>query len=388
LRDYGWDEELLRTLRAGDCIAFVGAGFTRAIDMPLWRELLNKLVEAVGRSPESTELVEYAKFCIKENLLPRAASVLRNADVKGKIDSILRSEFDGNTLYTQRQNNDPKKIEMKSRLEALTSLPWAGYITTNYDTLITEYLNENRRPCKIICGTPYDNLARALKSSDRPFFIHLHGNIASQLLILSEDDYDEAYLGSPPLQNFLRAVLLRYTIVFIGTQVEDRFVELRRQLQLLFRDRRQMSSGPEMSREYVLLSDIDRQRGKYLESTGGFRAIYYENATKNHEGIVPALLDLRRFLTKYDGAGGSLDPINQRLLDIIKSTPDGIRQSEITEKFWEHGSLTEISNSELYFRLFFLIYKNLITLDKQWETFKPLNYMSEKKRKKNSGTSK
>ena len=376
-----WDEDLLRSMRAGDCVAFVGAGFTRPIEMPLWEELIKRLVKIVSQSSERQDLVKYAESCVADKQLPRAASVLRNADTKRFINSELKKAFDGNTLYNDRPSDDPRKKEMHTRLEALTALPWAGYITTNYDTLITEHLSKKGRPCKVVCGSPYDNLARVLKSSDRPFFIHLHGNIASEVIILSEDEYDEVYLGSSSLQSFLRAVLLRYTIVFMGTQVEDRFIELRRQLHLLFRESRQAHPNrPLISPEYVLLSEGDKPRGDYLVSTGGFRVTYYSNDQNKHQGFVPALVELRESLAKFGGSADKIDVVNKRLLEVISRHPDGIKQLEIMQEFWDIGPAPNLTNSELYFRLFYLIYKDLISYNERWQTFRPLGLGSGTKK--------
>lgn len=353
--------------------------------MPLWRPLIERLIDVVSKASDRIDLIEYSKSCLREGQLPRAASVLRSADETHRIDQELREVFNGDRLFTRRPKDDPKKIEMQERLDSLTSLPWAGYITTNYDTLIIEHLAKVGRPCGNVCSTPYDNLARTLKSSDRPFFIHLHGNVASGPLILSEDDYDDAYLASPPLQSFLRAILLRYTVVFLGTLVEDRFVEMRRQLQLLFKDRRHVPNSPLMSPEYVLLADTDKQRGSYLESTGGFRAIYYKNTTGKHEGLVPALVELRAALTKYGGTTRIPDTVNKRLLAIISKYPEGIDQLKIVQEFWANGPLAaypDLTSSELYFRLFYLIHKNLISYDDPYQTFKPTNSTARQKKRK------
>src|SRR5262249_37645374 len=144
------------------------------IDMPLWRPLIEKLLKVVREDSDRKELIHYAESCVREGQLPRAASVLRRADNKHRVDDELKTTFDATRLFDRRPN-DSKKQEMLKRLNALASLPWAGYVTSNYDTLITDHLLRVGRPCNNVCNTPYDNLARALKSSDRPFFIHLHG---------------------------------------------------------------------------------------------------------------------------------------------------------------------------------------------------------------------
>lgn len=371
----GWDRNLVESLSVGDCVAFIGAGFASAVEMPLWRPLLSRLVKVVKPHSKRADLIEYAESCIAEGELPRAASVLRLADDGHRINQALKAEFDSVRLFVRRPANDQRKVEMRERLEALTSLPWAGYITTNYDTLVLDYLVSVGRPCNNRCSTPYGNLAQTLKSSDRPFFVHLHGNVADGNLVLGETDYDEAYLVTPSLTSFLRAIFMRYTVVFLGTQVEDRLAEIRRQLQLLFRDRHVNGGAPSMEPEYVMLAATDSQRGTYLESTGGFRAVYYENASSNHEGFVPALDDLRLKLAKHRGTTSGNDQVNERLLTIVRANPGGIKQRSIIEQFWTAGppaGWEDLSSGELYFRMFYLIHRRLVTLDEQYDVFRPV----------------
>ncbi len=370
-----WDRNLVESLSVGDCVAFVGAGFASAVEMPLWRPLLSRLVTVVKPHSKRADLIEYAESCIVAGELPRAASVLRLADDGHRINQALRAEFDSVRLLSRRPRSDQRKVEMLARLEALTSLPWAGYITTNYDTLVTDYLASVGRPCNNKCSTPYGNLAQTLKSSDRPFFVHLHGNVADGNLVLGETDYDEAYLATPLLTSFLHAMFMRYTVVFLGTQVEDRLAEIRRQLQLLFQDRHVNGGAPSMAPEYVMLAETDSQRGTYLESTGGFRAVYYENGSNNHEGFVPALNDLRTKVAKHRGATSGNDQINERLLEIVRANQGGVKQRAIMEQFWTAGPLPgwqDISADELYFRLFFLIHRKLVTLDEAYDVFRPV----------------
>jgi len=128
-----------------------------------------------------------------------------------------------------------------------------------------------------------------------------------------------------------------------------------------------------MSPEYVLLAENEKQRGNYLESTGGFRPIYYSNESGNHEGLVGALTELHVALS--EGAMGTLDSVNRRLLEIVRKYPEGINQTNIVREFWVRGPAPnhpDLTTGELFFRLFFLIYKQLITLDNQYDTFKPV----------------
>jgi hypothetical protein len=339
--------------------------------MPLWKPLLKQLVKDIRGPSRNAELLSYAGKCIREGFLPRAASALRRG-APGLIDAQLRTIFDSDKLNKLPATNKTR-IEMVERLDALIALPWVGIITTNYDTLIDEYVNDRGRKGRweSIGSVPSD-ICRALKSNKKRFLIHLHGSVAQGRMILSEEDYDETYLDSSSIQSILRAILLRYTVVFIGTQVEDRFVEYKRHLQLLFRDRGTTGGGPPLSPEYVLLPRTERQRAKYLEETGGFGVLYYDNATKKHEGLIPLLREIR---SRLESGVAGLDEINERLEAIVKKRSPA-RAEEILRDFWasppkNHAKFRNLNERELTYRLYYLVVRKKLVYNEGPETFQP-----------------
>jgi len=342
--------------------------------MPTWEPLLRKLILELRKDAASRQdLLDYAEACIENGLLPRAASIIRQSCRPGFIPEQLASLFDADLLFSNLQQSDPRKVEMRARLDVLLSLPWAGIVTTNYDILILDEVSAAARRWRNICLTPYENLGRTLKSSVRPFLIHLHGNVRSGPVILTEGDYDSVYFGSSPLQSFLQALLLRYTVVFICTQVEDRFVEMRRQLQRLFKDT-DAGTAPRLHPEYVVLPFTDKRKGDYLESTGGFIPLYYENETGSHEGFVPRLKRLRGDLTREETGTQKLDPVSDRLVKIIQANPEGLSSAEIAKKFVATGELEDypdLNLRELFYRLYFLIYKKIVRRNEEQNTFVP-----------------
>jgi SIR2-like domain len=346
--------------------------------MPLWEDLLLRLAKALKKHPSHPDLIQYAEDCIGKGQLPRAASAISRAGIPQDVMSELKAFFSRKHF----NNADPaSKREMQLRLETLTSLPWAGYITTNYDTLITDYFSNVGRPFDNICNGPADNLGRAMKSSERPFFIHLHGAVGSGNLILTEEDYDDAYLGSSSMNNFLAAILLRYTLVFIGTQVEDRFVELRRHLQLLFQRKAKGLTADLIPPEYVLLAHPQEAlRGSYLEYTGGFKAIYYTNSTQHHEGLVSRLKEMKKGVSEHKYNAGNNDAVRKRLEQIVKAHPHGVMFETVVEEFWSKTAAAvrgrdKLNNHELYYCLFYLAHNNAIDIgvDNGEEVFRPLS---------------
>jgi SIR2-like domain len=369
----------VQSFRAGDCVAFIGAGFTKPIGMPLWRPLLSTLIAKLRAdaksqgSPQRLETLDYAENCITEGQLPRAASAIRIADPGGRVNQYLAELFDSKRHFHNKPAKDAGKGEMQARLSALVSLPWAGVITTNYDTLVSDHFLQHGPGARNVCYDPTDNLGQALKSSDRPFVVHLHGNIRSGGLVLTEGDYDRGYLASSPLQGFLSALFLRYTLVFIGTQVEDRFVEIRRQLQHLFPHK-----DKTLSPEYVLLPTTDRQRGEYLTSTGGFTVHYYANATKDHEGLVPLMRSIEDDIAAVDQGMSSLDDVCKRLIEIIQKNSTGVTYSEIVSNFWSTAApfvtrYRDLNDRELGYRLYYLLYRQQVLFDPVNNTWRPTN---------------
>ena len=377
----GDKNSLLRSLSAGDCIAFIGAGFTAPTGMLLWKPLLQKLIDALRddpnraiQEPHSLAILSHAQSCLNEGQFARAASAIRTADQSHLVDEYLDELFDANTHFHNKRKTDAGRVEMTARLEALSSLPWAGVVTTNYDTLVLDSFIHSKG-CKNVCYTPSSGLGPILKSTDRPFFVHLHSNIRTRNLILTEDDYDQAYLASSPVQTFLEALFLRYTVVFIGTKVEDRFVEMRRQLQLMFGQ----TESPRKSQnvlppEYVLLPSTDNDRGAYLRSTSGFRTIQYDNKTGQHEGLTPLLNELAESVAERKRRGGLLDDVCAKILKIVSEKPEGYSYSDIRTKFWASFKSSQkhpanLNDREIGYRLYFLIYQGLVALDEERDVF-------------------
>jgi hypothetical protein len=364
-------------------VAFIGAGFTAPIKMPTWKMLLTDLIAKVeqgnGAPPQFLQAIEYAKDCINKDQLVRAASVISSAAGQNRkeIEPYLKSAF-SSAKYTGLEAGAAMRKQMEARLDALASLPWAGIVTSNYDTIVTDHFRNAGIGADNICYGPEGNLGSILKSIRRPFLVHLHGSVAAGKMVLTESDYGDAYLSGSQTPSFLRALFLKYTVVFIGSEVEDRFIELRRELDLIFPGR--IAALPS---EYVLLADSNRGRGEYLAATGAFKVFYYSNRANQHEGFLPALKDLVAAVREADWGTAQLDKINNGLLSVIQRYPKGIKMDDIVKKFCEANSelwenpdkfgFDNLNHRELIYRVFFLKDKKRIMYDPVRKTYRPAN---------------
>jgi hypothetical protein len=217
------------------CVAFVGAGFSMACGMPGWWRLIQALISTAHASavdPAQKALIENARRALDSGSLPLAASIVRQALTASELDLAVRRQFD---LAVFRNCPPGAKLRMTQRLKNLVTAPWAGIITTNYDELVEHALSkwsefENHRST----GLDYRLGSILAGGQGEQFFVKLHGTIGGSQIVLSTEEYDRMYLGSPQVSSFLVAVMLCYHLVFIGCSLEDDLVRLRRKLSVDF----------------------------------------------------------------------------------------------------------------------------------------------------------
>jgi hypothetical protein len=111
--------------------------------------------------------------------------------------------------------------------EALTRLPLAAVVTTNYDDLIERAYASTRFPTLAVIDDT--DLARA-RTGDRTLLIKMHGDLRRRpSIVISEDDYrryEQRPDGRPGIALKVRQLLLEHPILFIGYGLSDPNVNL------------------------------------------------------------------------------------------------------------------------------------------------------------------
>lgn len=200
---------LIHDLREGNVLAWVGAGLSIGMGYPSWEKLVCKIAEDIDNTLwEDSRLQEWAK--LNANSSPEwVAEVLSQAHHKGYCDSLIKG-FGQNT-------------EKSSLIHALLSLlPFKGYITTNYDSLIENNL-EKFVSYKPNIYTPGNASALLAKNENQKFVYKVHGSISDKLenVILTETDY-YSLMQNGTYSKVLSSLLSRYTLVGFGYSLRDR----------------------------------------------------------------------------------------------------------------------------------------------------------------------
>ena len=215
--------DLLYARDAGDVIFFCGAGVSRArAGGPSFRELATRVVNSLGsaRMSPARQLLE-----LSERIMPPpGVGGMPPAD---RVFALLEQEFAiGDVRAAVAQAVMPKQAPELGPHKSLIHLSTIAdgttrLVTTNFDRVfqlaapdLAEILPPNlldpRRP------EPWHGI------------VHLHGMVtpdylgaASGEFVLSSADFGRAYLADGWATTFMRALMERYHIVFVGYSADD-----------------------------------------------------------------------------------------------------------------------------------------------------------------------
>ncbi len=231
------DDELLPapirdSVCRGKVVAFVGAGFTMPLGFPGWQALLDNLVgfcRARVHSVDEKKKLVHCQRLVRSGQLIEAAGELKRLITPVEYSVFIREQFN----FRRREDASPSAItdRMTKRHHHLINTPWAGIVTTNFDDYI--------RPGAIDWRAKgNDPLLGSILANAEPFYVKLHTGRWDEDVVLTSEDYLDAYFESdrlPTLPHFLRALMLSHQLIFIGCSLEHRILELRLKLSHVFK---------------------------------------------------------------------------------------------------------------------------------------------------------
>jgi hypothetical protein len=178
--------ELVEAGATGHLVVLVGAGASLAAGLPGWKELLKLLVAraqneaATDQQREELKEIQQEKW-IEENRLLETASYLRQEKGAAWIAGAIAAEF-------HSKQAQPSPIH-----RALAELPGAAFITTNYDSLLEQALEERRRPGRVVLASEVEGI-RDLSAGQ---VLKLHGDLKRGEIVLSVEDYFQVSHKTP-----------------------------------------------------------------------------------------------------------------------------------------------------------------------------------------------
>jgi hypothetical protein len=314
------DPSLIAAINRGDCVAFVGAGFSAAAELPSWAELLGCVLSDLD-TPESSRRLDSVRSLLKASKeatsreLEMAAQLLYDAAGVEDFAERLKAAL-------EKKSEKPLQSSMQKRLKHLFGIPFRAIVTTNFDPLL---------PGIPPCGAAFRSLLRDSRPSpwrsavlqtaltgtgedsfwpeDVPLIVQLHGQIETPAsLVLTRSQYRRHLYANRAYLTVLKSLLATSRVLFLGYSLTDAYLnELRSELIEAFADRQPANGqgvdvhliGYDEPLGWAVLNDVTEVTEEYYRRHEGLGVIAYEtqdNGTggKDHGGfdeILQALYD-------------------------------------------------------------------------------------------------
>lgn len=173
-------------------VIFVGAGVSIDSKLPSWNGLVRKFAKELGMDKEWFTTEE--TLAIPEIYYKKFGKV----PYYEILDEIFCKEYEPNLIH-----------------EALEKLGVNYLITTNYDTLIEDKINE---------GYDYDIVKKdedLAHTSKGKMIIKMHGDLENKNVILRKSEFEEYENLFPLVSTFIKGLFTANTILFIGYSLND-----------------------------------------------------------------------------------------------------------------------------------------------------------------------
>jgi hypothetical protein len=209
---------------AGNCVAFVGAGFSAAANLPAWTELLRELASEVGESLRSAIESALGRDSGADGRY-LAAQLLEDGLGRARLIERLRER-----LVVPRERLGPTMVR---RLEILRRIPFRAILTTNFDHMLVGEIAA--RDTYVAALRPQRHRwweQQFWVDHEGPLVLSIHGDLsqddAEHQLVLTRRDYRRRLYQDPGYQTFLRTVLSTRTVLYLGFSFTDAYLsELR-----------------------------------------------------------------------------------------------------------------------------------------------------------------
>ena len=187
--------EYARAVSEGYAAVFAGAGLSRASGYVDWKELVRPLAEDIGLDiAKESDLISIAQYFVNEK------------GNRSAVEQRILNEF-------------TREISENENIKILTRLPIPTYWTTNYDNLIENALENNKRKSDIKI-TQKD---LAVNIYDRDAVVYkMHGDVRRPSeTVLIKEDYEMYEKDRSLFRTALQGELLSKTFLFIGFSFND-----------------------------------------------------------------------------------------------------------------------------------------------------------------------
>jgi hypothetical protein len=289
--DIAVPRQLLEHLRDRRLVLFAGAGLSVQAGLPTWRSLIEDVVQRTV-----AEAIEGEQASAELKCMLAAGKWLQIADhCKEKLGPGGYAR-----LLAERLSDAGRPVPDVHRLAV--RLPFAAWVTTNYDKLLERaYAEERGGLPKTLTNLDTAALGQLLFDG-APFVLKAHGDLTSR-------DYRDHIHGNTAFSAAFSAVLLTHSVLFVGYSLSDPDFNL-----LL--DRQLLTFQGFVPERYALMSGIGKVEEEYLWRVCRIRVIPYPEG--RHESVLGFFQQLADRLAQEDKTGAALQVLTAGLGPLLE----------------------------------------------------------------------
>ena len=248
---------LVRHLRDGRCVLFVGAGLSAAAGLPDWKSLLESMVTEIENDGAADEGAAELRALIEGGKLLDVADHCRQRLGERRYQELLGEKLRGGS-------GDIPEIH-----RFVTQLPFSAIVTTNYDKLLERAYSRFRGELpKVVTSRDRETLGSLLFSGGF-FILKAHGDIDDAAsLVLTARDYRNIIHSNPAFDALFSALLMTRCLLFIGYSLADPDFRL-----LL--DRQLSIFGENIPERYALMAGVGVVEADIMKRSANIKVLAY-----------------------------------------------------------------------------------------------------------------
>ncbi|ADL52021.1 SIR2 family NAD-dependent protein deacylase [Clostridium cellulovorans] len=262
-------KELRKLYTDGHVIPFIGAGLSIPFKVPGWGDLIRNCAIDTGiENVDGRSLLGTLDLNLERYDYWEAVRIIKKY--------LNRSEEDIQEYIVDKIKTESVKSIDGSwhNYSDLGTMDFDIFLTTNYDHLLSDYLNSNYVPVKL--QDINSNMQKLLHEKGSKRIFHLHGHISdSSSIVISEEKYMELYNDNKYKTLFSLFAGVK-TFLFIGFSFKDVFI------QNIIKDNKEFFK----SKHYIVLESPTTEEVSWLKKNYNLETISYDkNNSSHHEEI-------------------------------------------------------------------------------------------------------
>jgi uncharacterized protein (DUF2235 family) len=198
-------EELVEDCVEGKCILFAGGGLSAQAGLPTWPQGLGRILDHLANDPKTGESWLPLRAKLSEGDLDTTAELVASRLPRDELQKLVQDTF------------ARRKSELSPAHKALSDIPFAFVLTSNWDDLVERTFERRDR----LVLSPKDSGQFAVLLREGRFFVlKIYGDANdSRNFVFTSAEYRDSMVENPDYSRFIASLFSSNTMLFVGASL-------------------------------------------------------------------------------------------------------------------------------------------------------------------------